>query len=65
MDVTFICKECGHPERDSDVRLLMLKVRMLNHIEREHPEQVEQFREVVAESGSPAKVSAASHTQAR
>ena len=50
------CRECNHEERGDAVRALMLKVRMLNHINKIHPELVEPFKEVVEEQSIPASV---------
>lgn len=43
------CAECGHVEEGSARRAFMLKVRMLNHVTREHPELALQFKDVIDE----------------
>ena len=50
MDIILTCRECGHVEQDGDARTLMVKVRMLNHLNHEHQDTVESFREAIAES---------------
>ena len=49
MHKTFIltCSECGHTEAGSHGRALMLKVRMLNHVTKNHPDLADRFREVI------------------
>ncbi len=46
------CSACGHEEVDSEHKLLMLKVRMYNHINQDHPALAERFKEVVEEHQS-------------
>ena len=48
-EIILTCQECGHEEIDSSNKLLMLKVRMYNHINHVHPMLAERFKEVVEE----------------
>ncbi len=48
-EIILTCQECGHEEVDSEHKLLMLKVRMYNHINHSHPVLAERFKEVVEE----------------
>ncbi len=48
-EIILTCQECGHEEIDSSDKLLMLKVRMYNHINHAHPVLAERFKEVVEE----------------
>jgi hypothetical protein len=48
-EIILTCHECGHEEADSERKLLMLKVRMYNHINHAHPLLAERFKEVVEE----------------
>ncbi len=48
-EIILTCQECGHEEMDLDRKLLMLKVRMYNHINHAHPVLAERFKEVVEE----------------
>ena len=48
-EIILTCQECGHEETDSEHKLLMLKVRMYNHINHAHPVLAERFKEVVEE----------------
>lgn len=48
-EIILTCQECGHEELDSSEKLLMLKVRMYNHINGAHPVLAERFKEVVEE----------------
>lgn len=52
MELTLTCKECGHEERGESTRALIAKIRMWNHLNREHPELAESFRSTVAEETS-------------
>lgn len=47
MELVLICHACGHEEVGTDERALMLKIKMYNHVNREHPHLVEQFKEFV------------------
>lgn len=49
MELILKCRECSHEEHGEAARALMLKVRMLNHLNKAHPELVEPFRETVEE----------------
>ena len=49
-EIILPCHECGHEEAGPEERLLMLKVRMYNHINTIHPALAERFKEVVEES---------------
>lgn len=49
MELILTCQECGHEERGSETRMLITKVRMLNHINRRHPDTSEPFRDLVDE----------------
>lgn len=51
-EIILTCQECGHEEVDSEHKLLMLKVRMYNHINNSHPVLAERFKEVVEEHSS-------------
>ena len=46
--IILTCSRCGHRERESANRELMAKVRMYNHVAKEHPAVAERFNEVVA-----------------
>jgi len=46
------CRECGHVERGNGARAFITKVRMLNHLNREHSELVEPFKETVEEKAA-------------
>ena len=48
-EIILTCQECGHEELDRADKLLMLKVRMYNHINHSHPVLAERFKEVVEE----------------
>jgi hypothetical protein len=48
-EIILTCVECGHEEVDHERKLLMLKVRMYNHINNRHPVLAERFKEVVEE----------------
>lgn len=48
-EIILTCSECGHQELGPEHRLLMLKVRMYNHINQSHPVLAERFKEVVEE----------------
>ncbi len=50
MEVILTCNECGHQESGTERRILIAKVRMLNHLNHEHPDLVEPFKDMVAES---------------
>ena len=47
MHTILTCAACRHTEEGDARGGLMLKVRMWNHINREHPEIIDRFREVV------------------
>lgn len=51
MELILICKQCGHEEIGETERTLMTKIRMWNHLNREHPELAEtfNFKEVIEE----------------
>lgn len=51
-EIILTCSECGHEEIDSEHKMLMLKVRMYNHINHNHPVLAERFKEVVEEHSS-------------
>ncbi len=38
MKVELICKVCGYKEKGETHSMLMIKIRMLNHIHDKHPE---------------------------
>lgn len=48
-EIILTCSECGHQEADSEHKMLMLKVRMYNHINQAHPVLADRFKEVVEE----------------
>ncbi len=50
MDIILTCYECGHQELGSERRILITKVRMLNHVNRVHPHLDESFKDIVIES---------------
>lgn len=50
MEVILTCNECGYQESGTERRILISKVRMLNHLNREHPELGEPFKDLVVES---------------
>lgn len=50
MDIILTCFECGHQELGSERRILIAKVRMLNHVHRVHPNLDEAFKDIVIES---------------
>lgn len=54
-DIVLACSECGHEEAGPEYRLLMLKVRMYNHMNQAHPSLVERFKEVVEEHPAPTR----------
>ena len=47
MQTILTCAACRHTEEGDTRNGLMLKVRMWNHINREHPELIDRFRDVV------------------
>lgn len=52
MDIILTCQQCGHEEFGNSERSLITRVRMLNHLSREHPEMAEvdgAFKDLVAE----------------
>ncbi len=49
MEVILTCSECGHQELGTERRILIAKVRMLNHLTREHPTVDESFKDLVEE----------------
>lgn len=51
-EIILTCQECGHEETGAEHKLLMLKVRMYNHINHAHPVLAERFKEVVEEHSS-------------
>lgn len=51
-EIILTCQECGREEVGPERRLLMLKVRMYNHINHAHPSLAERFKEVVEEHES-------------
>jgi hypothetical protein len=53
-EIILTCQECGHTEIDAEHKLLMLKVRMYNHINHMHPVLAERFKDVVEEHTAPA-----------
>lgn len=55
MELILTCHECGHEERGNEARALITKVRMLNHINRRHPEVSEPFKDLVEEELSVAE----------
>jgi hypothetical protein len=55
MELILTCHECGYEERGSEERMLITKVRMLNHINRLHPEVTEPFKDLVEEELSVAR----------
>lgn len=54
-ELILTCSECGHEEAGPGHRLLMLKVRMYNHINQAHPTLVERFKDVVEEHPAHAR----------
>lgn len=50
MQLVLVCKQCGHEERGETERLLMAKIKMWNHLNRDHPELTEAFKEAVEEA---------------
>jgi hypothetical protein len=52
-EIILTCVECGHEEVDGEHKLLMIKVRMYNHINHAHPILAERFKEVVEEHATP------------
>jgi hypothetical protein len=52
MELILTCKQCGHEERGESERALMTKVRMWNHLNREHPALTDSFKETVAETAT-------------
>lgn len=53
MDIVLTCKQCGWQETGQTERLLMAKIRMWNHLNRAHPEDVEAFSRAVEERPHP------------
>jgi len=51
-EIVLTCAECGHEEVDGEHKMLMLKVRMYNHINQAHPALADRFKEVVEEHAS-------------
>ena len=49
MELILTCHECGYKETGSEERMLITKVRMLNHINRIHPDTSEPFKNLVEE----------------
>jgi hypothetical protein len=49
MELVLICKQCGFEEQGQSERLLMAKIRMWNHLNREHPELTDAFSRTVDE----------------
>lgn len=47
MELILLCKQCGHEEVGQTERVLMTKIRMWNHLNREHPELTEAFTSAV------------------
>jgi len=47
MQTILTCAACRHAEEGDSRNALMLKVKMWNHINHEHPELIERFKEVV------------------
>ncbi|MDE2071497.1 MAG: hypothetical protein KGI70_02060 [Patescibacteria group bacterium] len=62
--IELLCHECGHMERGDASRTLMLKIRMWNHINHDHPSLIERFRDVV-ETNDVAEVSPAHRSAQR
>ena len=56
MELILMCKQCGHEEIGETERALMTKIRMWNHLNREHPELSEafDFKEITEEQVSTA-----------
>ncbi len=50
MELVLVCRQCGHTERGESARGLMVKVRMLNHLNRAHPDEVESFTHSVEQT---------------
>ena len=59
METILTCAACRHIERGDTRNALMLKVRMWNHINQNHPALIERFREVVHSEVMTAEESAA------
>ena len=49
MEIILTCNECGHQEAGTERRVLIAKVRMLNHLNRMHPDLGEPFKDLVKE----------------
>jgi hypothetical protein len=47
METILTCAACRHIENGDSRNGLMLRVRMWNHINREHPELIDRFKDVV------------------
>ena len=47
METILTCGACRHTEVGDSRNGLMLKVRMWNHVNHEHPELIERFKDVV------------------
>lgn len=57
MKTIFTCAACRHLEEGDSRNGLMLKVRMWNHINHDHPELIDRFKEIVhSEFVSPAQM---------
>ena len=44
------CRVCGHEERGSVGAALMTKVRLYNHVSREHPALADRFKEIIGDN---------------
>jgi hypothetical protein len=47
MEAILKCEECGFEVNGERGRILMLRVRMLNHVMRQHPDLADHFKEVI------------------
>ena len=47
METILTCGACRHAEAGDSRNALMLKVRMWNHVNQEHPDIIERFKDVV------------------
>lgn len=49
MELVLTCRQCGHQEAGDSDRMLMTKIRMWNHLNREHPALTDAFSQAVEE----------------
>lgn len=48
-ELILTCRVCGHKEHGDTAHALMAKVRLYNHLVREHPVVADRFKEVTEE----------------